>query len=99
MSLQRMVRVAGVITHECAHHWFGDYVTMKWWDDLWLNESFADYMSYYCMESIRTSVTTIADYVSGYFGAVSRTVGGLREDQYENTTHAIKPDVTNTSLN
>ena len=34
---ERMVRVAGTITHECAHHWFGDYVTMKWWDDLWLN--------------------------------------------------------------
>ena len=99
MSLQRMVRVAGVVTHECAHHWFGDYVTMKWWDDLWLNESFADYMSYYCMESIRTSVTTINDYVSGYFGAINRTVGGLREDQYSSTTHAIRPSVTNTSLN
>ena len=36
-SLQRMVAVAGVICHEAAHHWFGDNVTMKWWDDLWLN--------------------------------------------------------------
>ncbi|MBR6458662.1 MAG: aminopeptidase N [Actinomycetaceae bacterium] len=34
------------ILHELAHMWFGDLVTMKWWDDLWLNESFAEYMSY-----------------------------------------------------
>jgi aminopeptidase N len=37
---------AMVIAHEMAHMWFGDLVTMQWWDDLWLNESFADYMGY-----------------------------------------------------
>ena len=35
-----------VIAHEMAHMWFGDMVTMRWWDDLWLNESFAEYMGY-----------------------------------------------------
>lgn len=38
------------ILHELSHMWFGDLVTMRWWDDLWLNESFATYVSNYAME-------------------------------------------------
>jgi aminopeptidase N len=35
-----------------AHHWFGDYVTMTWWNDLWLNESYADFISHFCLENL-----------------------------------------------
>jgi aminopeptidase N len=37
-------RLASYTAHELAHIWFGDYVTLAWWDDFWLNESFADWM-------------------------------------------------------
>jgi puromycin-sensitive aminopeptidase len=45
-SLAQKKRVAEVVTHELAHQWFGNWVTMTWWDDLWLNEAFATWMSY-----------------------------------------------------
>lgn len=52
-SLKNKQLIATVIAHELAHQWFGDLVTMKWWDDLWLNESFANMMEYVAIDALQ----------------------------------------------
>lgn len=54
-TIQSKQYVATVIAHELAHQWFSDLVTMQWWDDLWLNESFANNMEYVCMDALEPS--------------------------------------------
>ena len=51
-SAEQRTRVFSVMAHEMAHQWFGDLVTMKWWDDLWLNESFATWMADKTMDDV-----------------------------------------------
>ncbi|HET8560710.1 MAG TPA: aminopeptidase N [Marmoricola sp.] len=74
-----------VILHEMAHMWFGDLVTMKWWDDLWLNESFAEWACYHAA----VEVTEFDESWTGFANARKQT--GYRQDQMP-STHPIAAD-------
>lgn len=63
LDLKRTVTTT--ITHELSHQWFGDLVTMKWWDDLWLNESFATIIEYYCADALYPEFNIWQDFYTG----------------------------------
>lgn len=72
-TLTDRIQIATVITHELSHQWFGNLVTMAWWDDLWLNESFANMMEYYCLDAIRPEWQVWQEYfVSDCYYALTR---------------------------
>ncbi|RYF29570.1 MAG: hypothetical protein EOO17_00710 [Chloroflexi bacterium] len=63
-SISTKQRVALVICHELAHQWFGNLVTMKWWNDLWLNESFATMMEYIALDALYPEWNSWMDFSS-----------------------------------
>ena len=79
---------ANVILHEMAHMWFGDLVTMKWWNDTWLNESFAEWAAYYT-SSIATKYKNSWTEFTG-----ARKNWAYRQDQLS-STHPIAVDMKN----
>ena len=82
--LQKAVAQAA-IAHEMAHQWFGDLVTTKWWDDLWLNEGFATWMSFKPIEAYKPEWNLQED-------AVQSAEQAMDEDSL-NSTHPIHQDV------
>ncbi|MEW2520553.1 aminopeptidase N [Actinacidiphila alni] len=74
-----------VVAHEMAHMWFGDLVTLRWWDDIWLNESFAEYMGFQVLSEATDFTGTWTDF------AVSRKAWGTDADQRP-STHPVAPD-------
>jgi len=57
--------VATTVTHELSHQWFGDLVTMQWWDDLWLNESFAMVIEYFAANALYPELNVWQDFFTG----------------------------------
>jgi len=76
---------AMVIAHEMAHMWFGDLVTLRWWEDIWLNESFADYMGY---EVAQTAVGFEATWA---WFTLSREHTGYAADERRSTHPVAQP--------
>ncbi|MEK6908976.1 MAG: M1 family metallopeptidase [Nanoarchaeota archaeon] len=77
---------AEVISHELWHQWSGDLVTMKWWNDLWLNESFANYMAFKAVDHYNSEWNVWNDYLSGDLAV------GLSKDTLK-TTHPIEVEI------
>lgn len=85
-SVRAKKRVFEVVAHELAHMWFGDLVTMKWWDDLWLNESFATFIAYKVIDKIQPEWKTWQDFL------IAETATAMSRDSIK-STHPIQAKV------
>lgn len=89
MTAEQKQRLAGVIMHEMAHQWFGDLVTMKWWNGLWLNESFASFMG-----TLATSEVT--EFTNAWRSFYAQGKQSAYEQDSLVTTHPIEVPVATT---
>jgi aminopeptidase N len=78
--------IATVIAHELSHQWFGNLVTMKWWNNLWLNESFATLMEYIAIDALQPDWQVWLDF------ATSESIMALRRDSIDGV-QAVQVDV------
>ena len=85
-STRMRKRVAEIVDHELAHQWFGNLVTMKWWDDIWLNESFATFMASKVINSLHPSWNVWEDFMR------NETAGAMERDCLKRT-HPIQVPV------
>ncbi len=76
-SLDLKQYVANVVAHELTHQWFGNLVTMRWWNDLWLNESFASWMSYLAVDFMFPEWQVWTQFIN------DEQAVGLRQDSLE----------------
>jgi len=84
--------IYNTILHEISHMWFGNLVTMKWWDDLWLNESFANMISYMCMDKAKG----LEDITLAWSNFLDEQFWGLATDQRD-TSHPIAASCNSTA--
>jgi hypothetical protein len=86
-----------IIVHELVHTWFGNYVTPEWWDDLWLNESFATFLSYLCLQQIaEVDNNYMSEYKVMWLQFAKSKTETIKRDQYSNT-HKIRDICEDTS--
>lgn len=85
-TLDAKQHVALVIAHELSHQWFGNLVTMKWWNDLWLNESFANMMEYVAVDALEPSWNIWLDF------STSEVISALRRDSLDGI-QSVQTDV------
>lgn len=85
-SISSRQYIATVIAHELAHQWFGNLVTMKWWNDLWLNESFATLMEYIAVDALHPEWNIWLDF------ATNESIAALRRDALDGV-QAVQIDV------
>lgn len=80
--------IISIIAHELAHHWFGDYVTLGWWSDLWINEGFATYFEYYITDQLDDNLEMMKQFVV-------KELQRVLEVDSEVYTSALSSDVDN----